>query len=60
MHFLTPESVSVLSCPASVVLFARNRRVTLVGVTVDRLTSENVRFVGYDLDAALPLAATAD
>ena len=57
--FVTPDSVSVLSRPASVVFSAQNRRVTLVGVTVDQLNSDNVSFVGYDFEdpAAAPLAA---
>lgn len=52
--FLTPDSVSVLSCSASVVLLAQNRRVTLIGVTVDRLSADNIRFFGYDLRDAAP------
>lgn len=52
--FLTPDSVSVLACPASVVLLAQNRRVTLIGVTVDQLNANNVRFVGYDMQDAAP------
>ena len=52
--FLTPDAVSVLACSASVVLLAQNRRVTLVGVTVDQLNAENVRFFGYDLREAPP------
>ncbi len=55
--FLTPDAVSVLSCAASVVLLAQNRRITLIGVTVDQLSAENVLFPGYDLrDAAPPVA----
>ena len=55
--FLSPDSVSVLSRLASVVLMAENRRVTLTGVTVDQLTSSNVHFVGYNL--AEPVSAVA-
>jgi len=56
--FVTPGSVSVLACAASVVLLAENRRVTLTGVTVDQLNPENVHFAGYDLrDRATLLAA---
>jgi len=59
--FLTPGAVSLLSCAASVVLLAENRRVTLTGVTVDQLSADNVHFVGYDLSdgGARPLAAAA-
>lgn len=57
--FVTPDSVSVLSRPASVVFCAQNRRVTLIGVTVDQLHAGNVDFDGYDLGdpAVAPLAA---
>ena len=59
--FITPDSVSVLSRSASVVISAHNRRVTLIGVTVDQLNSDNVFFVGYDFsdEAASPLASAA-
>jgi hypothetical protein len=58
--FLTPDSVSVLSCAASVVLLAQNRRVRLIGVTVDQLSADNVRFVGYDLRDASPVAVLGE
>ena len=52
--FVTPGAVSLLSCPASVVLLADNQRITLIGTTVDQLGPDNVRFVGYDMkDAAI-------
>ena len=59
--FVTPDSVSVLSRPASVVFCAQNRCVALLGVTIDRLNSRNVLFDGYDLSdpAASPLSALA-
>jgi len=47
--FVTPDTVSVLSRGASVVMRAQNRRLTLIGVTVDQLNADNVRFVGYDM-----------
>jgi hypothetical protein len=46
---LEPGAVTLLSCPSSVVLLADNQRVTLIGITVDQLGPDNVRFVGYDL-----------
>ena len=46
---LEPGAVTLLSRPASVVLLADNQRVTLIGITVDQLGPDNVRFVGYDL-----------
>jgi len=48
--FVTPDAVSVLSRAASVVMRAQNRRLTLIGVTVDQLNADNVRFVGYDMN----------
>ena len=55
--FLSPGSVSVLSCRASVVLMAENRRVTLTGVTIDQLSASNMNFVGYNM--AEPVSAIA-
>ena len=55
--FLSPGAVAVLSRPASVVLMAENRRVTLTGVTVDQLSASNMRFVGYNLTE--PVSAIA-
>ena len=55
--FLSPGSVSVLSCRASVVLMAENRRVTLTGVTVDQLSASNMHFVAYNM--AEPVSAIA-
>jgi hypothetical protein len=55
--FVTPGSVHVLSCPASVVFLAENRRVILIGVTVDQLTATNVHFVGYDLRESVAVDA---
>ena len=55
--FLSPDAVSVLSRRASIVLMAENRRVTLIGVTVDQLNASNVHFVGYNLTE--PAAAVA-
>ena len=55
--FLTPGAVSVLSRSASVVLFAENRRVTLIGVTIDQLNPGNMRFAGYDMSDATLAAA---
>ena len=52
----TPDSVTVLSCAASVVLSVKNRRITLTGVTVDQLSEANVHFVGYDEAGELRLA----
>jgi len=55
--FLSPGSVSVLSCRASVVLMAEHRRVTLTGVTIDQLSASNMHFVGYNLTE--PVSAIA-
>jgi hypothetical protein len=55
--FLSPGSVSVLSCRASVVLMAENRRVTLTGVTIEQLSASNVNFVAYNMTE--PVSALA-
>lgn len=56
--FLSPDAVSVLSRIASVVLMAENRRVTLIGVTIEQLNASNVHFVGYNM-AEPPVAVAA-